>query len=118
MTLELDPEVVAQIREVGGEELVRELFETFVENAGSRLEALRRARQRADLPGILAAAHSIRSAGASIGTAGLARLAGETERLARAGESGAVASAAALETALASTIGGLRLRLDGSSSPG
>lgn len=112
MTIQLDPAVVEQIREVGGEELVRDLFETFIDNAGARLEALRSARRAGDLAAIAHTAHSVRSAAASIGAAELAAAAAAAERPARAGDTAAVAAAAELESAIVGAVGGLRLLLE------
>jgi len=108
----LDPTVLQQIRDVGGAELEREMFEMFLANAPARLSALSRGVDAGDRAGVADAAHSIRSSAASVGAHALAERAGELERLARELEGEGLAERyAALELALVEVLGVLRVRL-------
>lgn len=75
----LDETILEQIREVGGDELVHELFGIFVGLAEGRLEALEAARKASDFPAAALAAHSIKSSSVSIGARPLAEVAGRAE---------------------------------------
>lgn len=88
-----DRVILDQIREVGGEDLVLELFGIFVEHSEERLAGLRAAREAGDRDAAARVAHSIRSSASSVGARLLAERAGELERLARS------ADAPSLETA-------------------
>lgn len=74
-----------EIREVGGDELLREMMALFTERTPERLRAAARAQASGDLEGAARALHSLRSAAGTVGATRLAELAGELERDARAG---------------------------------
>jgi HPt (histidine-containing phosphotransfer) domain-containing protein len=78
----LDEAILEQIREVGGDELVLELFGIFTGLAEGRLQALDTARRAADYPAAALAAHSVKSSSASIGARSLAEVAGKVEKAA------------------------------------
>jgi HPt (histidine-containing phosphotransfer) domain-containing protein len=78
----LDETILEQIREVGGDELVLELFGIFAGLAGGRLEALDAAWQAGDFRAAALAAHSMKSSSASIGARSLAEVAGGAEKAA------------------------------------
>jgi HPt (histidine-containing phosphotransfer) domain-containing protein len=107
----LDPEIVGQILEVGGEELLRELFETFCGLAPERLRRMHGALADGDRAELGRAAHSIRSSAASVGARSLAALAREIERQAEGAEMAAIALRAAdLEALLRRVLGEMRMR--------
>lgn len=74
------------MRQVGGDELVRSLLRTFVDHVPERLQNIREAVEGLDPEVLGRAAHSLRSAAATIGAMDLSKLAGELEGLADAGE--------------------------------
>jgi HPt (histidine-containing phosphotransfer) domain-containing protein len=116
-----DPEIHDQIREVGGEELLHELFATFVALAPERLRALEGAMASGDLAGVAHAAHSIRSSSASVGARPLATLAGEVEEAAQQGRLERLAeSSSELDAAYDAVVRLLSKRLGGggAGSPG
>ena len=79
----LSAAVLDELREVGGDDLVRDLMATFAENTPERLRSAEDAFNAGDLEGTAAALHSLRSASGTIGAGPLADLAGRLERAAR-----------------------------------
>lgn len=79
----LSPEVLAELRTVGGEELVLELMAVFTERMPERLRSAEESLATGDLEGTAAAVHSLRSAAGTIGARRLANLAGRVEKTAR-----------------------------------
>ena len=69
----------------GDEELLEELLELFKDSSGQDFEQLCRAADSGDAPGVVAAAHSIKGAAASLGIEGVRLLAKEMEDAAREG---------------------------------
>ena len=84
----LAAQVLAELREVGGEALVRELMAVFAERTPERLRSAEQSLAAADLEGFAAAVHSLRSASGTIGARRLADLAGRLEHAARDGNAG------------------------------
>ncbi len=80
----LSSEVVAELRTVGGDKLVRELMAVFAEHTPDRLRSVERSFAAGDLEATAAALHSLRSASGTVGARRLAELAGQLERAARA----------------------------------
>lgn len=81
----LSPRVLAEIREVGGDTLVREVLEIFLERTPERLRAADEALDGGDLAAAAKAFHSLRSAAGTVGALRLAEHAGRLERLALGG---------------------------------
>ncbi len=81
----LAPQVLAELRDIGGEPLVRELMAVFAERTPERLRSAEHCLAAGDLEGFAAAVHSLRSASGTVGARRLADLAGELERAARGG---------------------------------
>lgn len=79
--MKLDPAVVGPLRRLGGDELVHQLFRTFVGHAPTRLGDLRSAATDRDLEALTRAVHSLRSSSAMLGARALSDLAGELEGL-------------------------------------
>ena len=79
----LSADVLAELRLVGGDELVRELMAVFAERTPQRLRSAERSLAAGDLEGTAAALHSLRSASGTVGARRLADLAGRLERSAR-----------------------------------
>jgi protein-histidine pros-kinase len=77
------PEVLEELRTVGGAGLVRELMEIFAERTPERLRSVEDSIAAGDLPAAAAALHSLRSASGTVGARDLADLAGRLERAAR-----------------------------------
>lgn len=69
----------------GDEELLEELLDLFKDSAAQDFEQLCRAADAGDAPGVVAAAHSIKGAAASLGIEGVRLLALEMETAAREG---------------------------------
>ena len=84
----LDPEIVEQIRQLGGDKLLAELVEIYLEHSPRRLRDLRASIEDGDLERAGKAAHSIRSSSISLGARAVAEEAGVLERFAGHGESG------------------------------
>ncbi len=81
----LDPVVLRQLRNTGGDALLGRLFETFRAMAPRRRAAVERALAGTDAVALEKALHSLRSSSAALGARQLAGLAGELEGLAVAG---------------------------------
>ncbi len=77
--MKLDPAVVGQLRDLGGDALVRQLFRTFLDHAPTRLADLRSGVETRDLEELTRAVHSLRSSSAMLGAMELSRLAGRLE---------------------------------------
>lgn len=71
-TVVLDPDVLLQLRTLGGEEFVTEIFETFQAEASGKLAELRTAVRRMDVTAFRDGAHAIRSIAANVGARPLA----------------------------------------------
>ena len=79
----LRPEVLAELRSVGGDRLVSELMAVFAERTPQRLRSAEQSFAAGDLGETAAALHSLRSAAGTVGAGRLAELAGRLERAAR-----------------------------------
>lgn len=88
----IDPEVFAALQQDAGAEFVRELVQTFLEEAPLMLKELRQSLADGDADGFRRAAHSLKSNGLTFGATGLGALARELELggLARARQPGTV----------------------------
>ena len=75
--------MLAELREIGGDDLVRDLMATFAERTPERLRSAESSHAVGDLEGAAAALHSLRSAAGTVGARRLADLAGRLERAAR-----------------------------------
>ena len=93
----LSSEVLAELRTVGGDELVRELMAVFAERMPERLRSAEQSLAAGDLEGAAAAVHSLRSAAGTIGALALAELAGRVEKAARSDRDGGQLDAALQE---------------------
>lgn len=79
----LREEVLAELRSVGGDRLVRELMAIFAERTPGRLRSAAESFAAGDLVAAAAALHSLRSAAGTVGARRLAEMAGQLERAAR-----------------------------------
>ena len=86
----VDRRVLEDLRELGGDELVEELIQTFLEDAPAHLRALREAVRGGEAPGVRRLAHALKGSCGSMGTTEMARL---SETLERAGASGDLSGA-------------------------
>lgn len=110
--MKLDAETVGHIQQLGGDALVREIFETFLEHAPGRMQGVRAGIAAGDLVNAAKAAHSLRSSAVSLGGAETARLAAETERSLRDGDEAALPGRlAALERSFEELVQLLRRRV-------
>jgi len=82
----VDPEVIAGIRELQGEDgvdLLTELIDMFARDVPRRLADLRRAVEGDDTVAVLNGAHSLKGSSASLGATHLAVLCGQLEQCGR-----------------------------------
>ena len=91
--MELDQKTLRQIREIGGDQLLRRLVDLFVENTPMRLEEMRRALAGEDWTRAALAAHSLRSSSVTLGATELASRAADIESLANEKDLGPVEAA-------------------------
>jgi PAS domain S-box-containing protein len=83
----LDPEALAHLRQhvaAGDDAFLDKLFGTFLDNATTTIEVLRRAASGGDARGVMQAAHSLKGSGRSIGARPLAEICERLEMLGRA----------------------------------
>ena len=80
--MELDTKTLAQIREIGGDELLAKMARLYLEHTPLRLEEIRRALAAGDWSRTRRAIHSMRSSSATLGASELAQTAAELERVA------------------------------------
>jgi HPt (histidine-containing phosphotransfer) domain-containing protein len=78
----LDPAALEGLREIGGDEFVADLIETFLEDAPPLLSAL----HGSDADEVRRAAHTLKSNGATFGATRLSELSRELELLAKSGD--------------------------------
>ncbi len=80
--MELDVKTLAQIREIGGDELLGRLARLFLEHTPLRLEEIRRGLASDDWSRTARAVHSLRSSSVTLGAIELAETAARLESLA------------------------------------
>ncbi len=84
----LDLETLRSLQELGGEddpELLGELVELFVDDAGKRVQGILAALDRNDVESVARAAHALKSAAANLGAFGFSGACRELEAIARQG---------------------------------
>lgn len=112
--MRLEPSVVDPLRRLGGDELVHQLFRTFLGHAPTRIGDLRSAAESRDLEALTRAVHSLRSSSAMLGAMELSELAGDLEGLADEGRSDElVARVPELEEGVRELVGLLERELGG-----
>lgn len=85
----LDAETLAALAELGGAddpELVAELIELFIDDAGRRVQGIVAALEQGDVESIARAAHALKSASANLGAFAFSAACRELETLARRGD--------------------------------
>jgi len=91
----LDPAALEELRQLGGDEFVTDLIDTFFADAPPLLAALR----GQDVDEVRRAAHTLKSNGTTFGATRLSELCRELEEQAKAGDlTGAPAQADRIET--------------------
>jgi HPt (histidine-containing phosphotransfer) domain-containing protein len=83
--MELDPQVLEQLEQLGGETLVERLFSLYLTHAPRRLERVRGALADGDLKEVASALHSLRSSSATLGAVALAKRLAQAEAAAERG---------------------------------
>ncbi|HVR73040.1 MAG TPA: ATP-binding protein [Planctomycetota bacterium] len=84
----LDPDTMAELYEVQGEgdpNFLKDLFETFLESASERLQAIRRAFDERNVGDLTSAAHAFKSSCAYLGALKLAGICAQLETQGKAG---------------------------------
>ena len=84
--VELDASVLQSLRELGGDDFLAEVIDTFRVEAPNLLATLRRSLVQADADELRRAAHTLKSNGATFGAEAFAELCRELEERARNGE--------------------------------
>jgi CheY-like chemotaxis protein/HPt (histidine-containing phosphotransfer) domain-containing protein len=79
----LEPAAVESLRELGGDEFLREVIETFLEDAPTLIATLRASLERGDAEELRRAAHSLKSNGQTFGAGDFAGLCRELEERAK-----------------------------------
>ena len=86
--VELDPSALQSLRELGGDDFLGEVIDTFRMDAPTLLVTLRRSLEQGDADELRRAAHTLKSNGATLGAAGFAEVCRELEEQARNGHMG------------------------------
>jgi len=84
--VDLDASAVANLRELGGDEFVEEVVDTFLADAPALLATLRTAHAAGDAEELRRAAHTLKSNGQTFGAARFSELCRDLEERARQGE--------------------------------
>ena len=112
--LRLDEAAIARLRELGGEEFLIELIDTFLAGADEHVAGLRRSIDDGDAAELGRVAHTIKSSAATFGAGELEEHARELEERARSGRlDDAVASGNRLELEIGQLCAALRRLADG-----
>lgn len=82
----IDPTLVESVRDLGGEDLVRELIQAFLEDSSYYLERLRASLADSEAAGATSAAYYLRAGASVMGADLLCEACAEVERAARAGD--------------------------------
>jgi CheY-like chemotaxis protein/HPt (histidine-containing phosphotransfer) domain-containing protein len=82
----LDDAALDSLRELGGDEFVAEVIDTFLADAPDLLAAMRTSLRDGDTDELRRAAHTLKSNGATLGAARFAEVCSELEALARSGQ--------------------------------
>jgi CheY-like chemotaxis protein len=82
----LDASAVESLRDLGGEEFVAEVIDTFLSDAPALMETLRTTYEQGQTEGLRRAAHTLKSNGQTFGAGRFSKLCRELEERARSGE--------------------------------
>jgi signal transduction histidine kinase/CheY-like chemotaxis protein len=82
----LDASAVESLRDLGGEEFVAEVIDTFLSDAPALVETLRTTYEQGHTEGLRRAAHTLKSNGQTFGAGRFSKLCRELEERARSGE--------------------------------
>ncbi len=82
----LDMATIAELRAATGDEFLGELIDTYCQETPQLIAALQQALAQGDAPAFQRAAHSIKSASASLGAMGFSASARELEMVGRSGD--------------------------------
>lgn len=85
-TTEIDPEALARLEEWGGEGLLTQMIQLFLESTPERLAQIREGLERGDRELLERGAHSLKSSAANLGAERLRGLASAMEERAHRGE--------------------------------
>jgi HPt (histidine-containing phosphotransfer) domain-containing protein len=86
VNVELDAKTLAQIRKIGGDELLARLARLYLEHTPVRIEEMRRGLAVSNWKRTALAIHSLRSSSVTLGAVDLAESAADLEKLAEAGK--------------------------------
>ena len=82
--LTLDPAAIGRLHRIGGEELVRQMAQLFVQNASQRIAAAWEELEHRDFESIVKSMHALKSSAENIGADRLGQMAIRAESLADA----------------------------------
>lgn len=108
----LDPEAIAALQAVSpedGGQFFNELIDIFLTDTPARVEEIRSGLAKADAPGVMRAAHSIKGSAGNFGAGALAQCAYAIEQASRGGD---LATAASLEPELAAAFARVQSALE------
>ena len=111
----LDPGVLERLRDLGDDDLLAELSAMFLDDASSRVAALRRALEAGDAESVEQTAHTLKG---SSGNMGAARMAALCARLQEAGALGDLSGGAKLLDLLEEELGRVRPALEAETARG
>jgi HPt (histidine-containing phosphotransfer) domain-containing protein len=95
----LDASVLAKLRDLFDEQFQQEMVRLFFEYVPVKLAEAKTASQRGDLPGVKAAAHTIKSSANKVGAVAVTKLAAQIEELAAQGNPEALRLVSELDAA-------------------
>lgn len=89
-TTSIDRRILAALEADTSRDLVPELIQVFVKSANTRLDTINHHLAAADLAGIAAEAHALKSSSATFGAATVRRICAELEAVGKSGDHAAV----------------------------
>jgi HPt (histidine-containing phosphotransfer) domain-containing protein len=84
--IQLEPSALDALREIGGDDFLGDLIDTFLAEAPSQMEAIRGSLQRGDVDELRRTAHTLKSNGATFGGQSFAEACRELEERAKSGD--------------------------------
>jgi HPt (histidine-containing phosphotransfer) domain-containing protein len=82
----LDARVIENLREIGGQEMISELAEMFLDDARSAIDTLKEAVEGGDARTVRRAAHTLKGSSGNMGAGGMARVCARLEEVGAAND--------------------------------
>ena len=108
----VDANTVADLRDVGGEEFVKEIFQEYLEDTSDNIQKLQHALDDANQEAAGVTAHTLKGASNNVGALALGKLCFDLERLAKSQDELAIDEALGLLAKIADEFGRVRNEIE------